>query len=55
MGERFLGLFHFRPGPGGGLRLVRSFHADRPVAIPGDEHGDVEDAITRAEWETAPP
>jgi RimJ/RimL family protein N-acetyltransferase len=34
-----------------GLRHVRTFHADWPVRIPGDEHGDVEYAITRAEWE----
>ena len=34
-----------------GMRLVRTFHADWPVRIPGDEHGDVEYAITRAEWE----
>jgi RimJ/RimL family protein N-acetyltransferase len=33
-----------------GLHLVRSFHADWPVRIPGDEEGDVEYAITRAEW-----
>ena len=36
-----------------GLRLVRTFHADWPVRIPGDEHGDVEYAITRDEWEAA--
>jgi RimJ/RimL family protein N-acetyltransferase len=34
-----------------GMRLVREFHADWPVRIPGDEHGDVEYAITREEWE----
>lgn len=34
-----------------GMRLVRTFHADWPHPIPGDEHGDVEYAITRAEWE----
>jgi RimJ/RimL family protein N-acetyltransferase len=34
-----------------GLRFVRTFHADWPVRIPGDEEGDVEYAITRAEWE----
>ncbi len=34
-----------------GLRYVRTFHADWPVRIPGDEEGDVEYAITRAEWE----
>ena len=36
-----------------GLRPVRTFHADWPVRIPGDEHGDVEWAITRDEWEAA--
>ena len=34
-----------------GLRLVRTFKADWPVRIPGDEAGDVEYAIERAEWE----
>jgi RimJ/RimL family protein N-acetyltransferase len=34
-----------------GLRFVRSFDADWPVRIPGDEHGDVEYAIDRAQWE----
>ena len=34
-----------------GLRLVRTFHADWPDKIEGDEHGDVEYALTRAEWE----
>jgi RimJ/RimL family protein N-acetyltransferase len=33
-----------------GMRLVRTFVADWPVRIPGDEEGDVEYAITRAEW-----
>ena len=33
-----------------GMRLVRTFHADWPVAIPGDEHGDVEYEITREMW-----
>jgi RimJ/RimL family protein N-acetyltransferase len=37
-----------------GMRLVRTFHADWPVRIPGDEHGDVEYAITREEWEARP-
>jgi hypothetical protein len=36
-----------------GLRLVRTFRADWPVRIDGDEHGDVEYAITRQEWELA--
>ncbi|MGH2382199.1 MAG: GNAT family N-acetyltransferase [Candidatus Limnocylindria bacterium] len=34
-----------------GLRFVRAFHADWPVRIPGDEHGDVEYAVTRDEWD----
>ena len=34
-----------------GMRLVRRFHADWVVRIPGDEEGDVEYAITRAEWD----
>ena len=34
-----------------GLRYVRTFAAEWPVRIPGDEEGDVEYAITRAEWE----
>ena len=38
-----------------GLRFVRTFVADWPVRIPGDEHGDVEYAITRAEWESSRP
>jgi RimJ/RimL family protein N-acetyltransferase len=33
-----------------GMRLVRAFHGDYPVAIPGDELGDVEYAISREEW-----
>ena len=33
-----------------GMRLVREFRADWPDRIPGDEHGDVEYAITREEW-----
>ncbi len=36
-----------------GLRQVRIFHAEWPDRIPGDEHGDVEYALTRAEWEQA--
>ena len=36
-----------------GLRYVRTFKADWPVRIPGDEQGDVEYAITREEWEAA--
>ena len=33
-----------------GLRYVRTFHADWPVEIPGDEEGDVEYAVDRAQW-----
>jgi RimJ/RimL family protein N-acetyltransferase len=33
-----------------GLRYLRTFHADWPDRIPGDEHGDVEYALTRDEW-----
>jgi RimJ/RimL family protein N-acetyltransferase len=36
-----------------GMRLVRTFRADWPVRIDGDEHGDVEYAITRQEWATS--
>jgi RimJ/RimL family protein N-acetyltransferase len=34
-----------------GLRYVKTFFADWPDTIPGDEHGDVEYALTRQEWE----
>lgn len=34
-----------------GLRLVRTFPTEWPIRIPGDEHGDVEYAVTRPEWE----
>jgi RimJ/RimL family protein N-acetyltransferase len=34
-----------------GLRLVRTFHQPWPDRIEGDEHGDVEYALTRADWE----
>jgi RimJ/RimL family protein N-acetyltransferase len=33
-----------------GLRHVRTFVADWPYPIEGDEHGDVEYAVTRQEW-----
>jgi len=33
-----------------GLRHVRSFQARWPEQVPGHEQGDVEYAITRAEW-----
>ncbi|MGI8530779.1 MAG: GNAT family N-acetyltransferase [Geodermatophilaceae bacterium] len=38
-----------------GLSLVRTFHADWPFPIPGDEHGDVEYALTREDWERQQP
>lgn len=38
-----------------GLRYVRTFHQDWPYPIPGDEHGDVEYALSRAEWEQLHP
>ena len=34
-----------------GLRYVRPFHQDWSERIPGDEHGEVEYALTKAEWE----
>jgi RimJ/RimL family protein N-acetyltransferase len=34
-----------------GLRFVRTFHQEWPDRIEGDEQGDVEYALTRAEWE----
>jgi RimJ/RimL family protein N-acetyltransferase len=33
-----------------GMRLVRTFHADWPYRIPGDEAGDVEYVIERGDW-----
>lgn len=33
-----------------GLQFHRTFHADWPVRIPGDEHGDVEYLLTRTRW-----
>lgn len=33
-----------------GMQQVRVFHQDWPDHIPGHEHGDVEYAITRADW-----
>jgi len=36
-----------------GLLFVRHFVADWPVRIEGDEHGDVEYALTREQWEAA--
>ena len=34
-----------------GLELVRVFHQEWPDAIEGDEHGDVEYTLSRADWE----
>ncbi len=34
-----------------GLRFVRTFHQPWPYPIEGDEKGDVEYALSRAEWE----
>ena len=34
-----------------GLRLVRTFHQPWPDPIPGDEHGDVEYALTLEQWQ----
>ncbi len=34
-----------------GLTYVRTFHQEWPERIEGDEHGDVEYALTKAEWE----
>ena len=34
-----------------GMRLVRTFHQEWPDRIEGDEHGDVEYALDRADWE----
>ena len=36
-----------------GLRHTRSYATQWPVHIPGDEQGEVEYAITRAEWESS--
>ena len=34
-----------------GLTYVRTFHQEWPERIEGDEHGDAEYALTKAEWE----
>ncbi len=34
-----------------GLRYIRTFHQPWPYRIDGDEHGDVEYALLRSEWE----
>jgi RimJ/RimL family protein N-acetyltransferase len=38
-----------------GLRLVRRLDHDWPVRIPADEHGEVEYALDRAQWESDNP
>lgn len=35
-----------------GLEFVRIFHQEWPHPIEGDEHGDVEYALSRADWES---
>ena len=37
-----------------GLTDVRTFHQDWPDKIDGDEHGDVEYALRKDDWERAP-
>jgi RimJ/RimL family protein N-acetyltransferase len=34
-----------------GLTYVRTFHQEWPHRIEGEEHGDVEYALTKADWE----
>jgi len=34
-----------------GLKFVRTFHQPWPDYIEGQEHGDVEYALLRSEWE----
>jgi RimJ/RimL family protein N-acetyltransferase len=34
-----------------GLTLVRTYHQDWPDVIEGSEHGEVEYALTKADWE----
>ncbi|MFJ2034050.1 GNAT family N-acetyltransferase [Streptosporangium sp. NPDC087985] len=36
-----------------GLTFVRTFHQDWPDLIEGSEHGEVEYALTRADWQGA--
>lgn len=36
-----------------GMRVRRTFHADWPYSIPGDEQGDVEYVIDRPTWAAA--
>ena len=37
-----------------GLTFVRTFHQDWPYKIDGDEHGDVEYALLKDDWERVP-
>lgn len=37
-----------------GLRYVRTFHPDWEDPVPGYEHGEVEYALTKGEWEASP-
>jgi RimJ/RimL family protein N-acetyltransferase len=37
-----------------GLTLVRTYHEDWPDVIEGSEHGEVEYALTKADWEARP-
>jgi RimJ/RimL family protein N-acetyltransferase len=37
-----------------GLRHTRTYPTEWPVHLPGDEHGEVEYALTRAEWAAQP-
>jgi RimJ/RimL family protein N-acetyltransferase len=34
-----------------GLKFVRIVHRDWPIYVDGDEHGETEYALTRAEWQ----
>jgi RimJ/RimL family protein N-acetyltransferase len=36
-----------------GLKFVRVVHREWPIYVDGDEHGEVEYALTRAEWEAS--
>jgi hypothetical protein len=38
-----------------GLKFVRTFRADWPYRIEGDEQGDVEYALDRGDWEATSP
>jgi hypothetical protein len=35
------------------MRHIRTFHDDVDASVAGAEHGDVEYAITRDEWQSA--